>query len=49
MSAHVLFSLLNKFRKSDKMLGLHFIAFLNSLNKFNNTKAQTLHYIYHLA
>ena len=41
MSAHVLFNLLNKFGKSDKMLGLPVILslFRNKFNKFNNTLA----------
>ena len=41
MSAHVLFYLLNKLGKKDKMRGLPSILFLfhNSFNKFNNTRA----------
>ena len=39
MSAHVLLNLLNELGKRDKMRGL--------LNKFNNTRARMLDYIYH--
>ena len=41
MSAHVLLNLLNKLRKSNKMLGLPIILFLfrNKLNKSNKTGA----------
>ena len=44
MSGHVLFNLLNKLRKSDKMRGLPSILLLfrNKFNKFNNTRAQML-------
>ena len=48
MSAHVLLHLLNKLGKSDKMWGLPSILslFRNKFNKFNNTRAQTIDYIY---
>ena len=41
MSAHVLWNLLNKLRKSNEMQGLRSILslFLKELNKFNNTRA----------
>ena len=47
MSAHVL---LNELGKSDKMRGLPSILslFRNEFNKFNNTKARMLEYIYHM-
>ena len=50
MSAHVLLNLLNKFRKSDKMLGLSSILslFRNKFNKFYNTRAQMLDSTYHM-
>ena len=50
MSAHVLFNLLNKLRKSDKMQGLPSILslFHNAFNKFNNTEGQMLDFIYHM-
>ena len=50
MSAHVLLNLLNELRKGDKMRGLSSIIYLfcNEFNKFNNTRAQMLHYIYHM-
>ena len=50
MSAHVLFNLLNKLGKRDKMRGLPSILslFRNELNKFNNIGARTLHSIYHM-
>ena len=43
-SAHVLVNLLNKLRKSDKMLGLQSILsiFCNKFNKFNNMGAWML-------
>ena len=44
MSAHVLLNLLNKLGKRDNMGGL--ASFHNKLNKFNNTGAQMLDYIY---
>ena len=49
MSAHVLLNLLNEFGTRDNMRGLSSILYLfrNELNKFNNTGARTLYYIYH--
>ena len=51
MSAHVLLNLLNELGKRDKMQGLPSILFLfrNKFNKFNNTRAQMLDSIYHMA
>ena len=51
MSAHVLLNLLNELRKRDKMRGLPSISslFRNEFNKFNNTGARMLDYIYHMA
>ena len=50
MSAHVLLILLNKFGKRDQIRGLPSILslFHNKFNKFNNTRAQMLDYIYHM-
>ena len=50
MSAHVLLNLLNELRKRDKMRGLPSILslFRNELNKFNNTGAQMLDFIYYM-
>ena len=50
MSAHFLLNLFNKLRKRDKMRGLPSILslFCNEFNKFNNTRAQMLDYIYHM-
>ena len=50
MSAHVLLSLLNELRKSDKMRGLPSILslFRNEFNKLNNTGARMLDSIYHM-
>ena len=50
MSAHVLFNLLKKLWKRDKMRGLQSILslFCNEFNKFNNTRAQMLDSIYHI-
>ena len=50
MSAHVLLNLLNELRKRDKMQGLPSILslFRIKFNKFNNTGAQMLDYIYHM-
>ena len=50
MSAHVLLNLLNELRISDKMRGLPSILslFPNTFNKFNNTEAQMLDFIYHM-
>ena len=49
MSAHVLFNLLNKVRKRDKMQGLSSILslFHSKFNKFNNTRAQMLDSFYY--
>ena len=47
MRAHVLLNLLNELRKRDKMRGLA-ILFHNESNKFNNTGARMLDYIYHM-
>ena len=41
MSVHVLSNLLNKLRKSDKIVSL----FRNELNKFTNTRARKLDFI----
>ena len=51
MSAHVFFNLLNELWKSGKMRGLPSILslFRNEFNKFNNTRARMLDYIYHMA
>ena len=43
VSAHVLFNLLNKLGKSDKMQG-----FLNEFDKFNNTGAHILDFFCHM-
>ena len=50
MSAHVLLNLLNELGKTDKMRGLPSISspFCNEFNKFNNTKARKLDFIYHM-
>ena len=50
-SAHVLLNLFNELRKRDKMRGLPSILslFHNKFNKFNNTRAQMLDSIYHMA
>ena len=50
MSVHVLFNLLNDFRKRDKMRGLPSILslFPNEFNKFNNTRARMLDSICHM-
>ena len=50
MSAHVLLNVLNKLRKSVKMRGLPRILslFRSEFNKFNNTRARMLDYIYHM-
>ena len=49
MSAHVSLNLLKKLGKSDKMRGLPSILslFHNQFNKFNNTGARMLDFIYH--
>ena len=48
MSAHVLLNLLSEFGKRDKMRGLSSILsfFRNEFNKFNNTGARMLDFIY---
>ena len=58
MSAHVLLNLLNEFGKRDKMRGLPrdkirglpsiLSLFRNEFNKFNNTRARMLDFIYHM-
>ena len=50
MSAHVFLNLLNELGKRDKMRGLPSILFLfrNEFNKFNNTRARMLDFIYHM-
>ena len=50
MSAHVLLNLLNELGKRDKMRGLpsSLSLFRNEFNKFNNTIARILDYIYHM-
>ena len=50
MSAHVLLNLLNELRKSDKMRSLSSILLLfrNKYNRFNNTGARMLDFIYHM-
>ena len=50
MSAHVLFNLLNKLGKSDKMRGLpsFLLLFRNEFNKYNNTGARMLDSCYHM-
>ena len=50
MSAHVLLNLWNELGKRDKMRGLPSILSLlrNEFNKFNNTWARMLDYIYHM-
>ena len=50
MSAHVLFNLLNKLGKRDKMQGLLSILSLfgKKFNKFNNDRAGMLDSIYHM-
>ena len=50
MSAHVLLNLLNELWERDKISGLPSILSLlrNKLNKFNNTRARMLNFIYHM-
>ena len=50
MSAHVLLNLLNELGRRDKMRGLSSILslFLNEFDKFNNTRARVLDFIYHM-
>ena len=49
MCAHVLLNLLKELEKRDKMQVLPSILslFCNKFNKFNNTRARILYYIYH--
>ena len=49
-SAYVLLNLLNELGKRDKMRGLLSILslFRNEFNKFKNTRARMLDYIYHM-
>ena len=51
MSAHVLLNLLKELRKRHKMQGLSSILslFRNEFNNFNNTGAQMLDSVYHMA
>ena len=51
MSAPVMLNLLNELGKKDKMRGLSSVLslFSNELNKFNNTRARMLDYIYHMS
>ena len=50
MSAHVLLNLLTELGKRDKMRCLPSILslFRNEFNKFNNTRARVLDFIYHM-
>ena len=49
MSADVLLNLLNELGKSDKMQGLSsMLFFCNKFNKFNNTGARMLDFVYHM-
>ena len=50
MGAHVLLNLLNELGKSDKIRGMPSILslFRNEFNKFNNTRARMLDYVYHM-
>ena len=50
MSAHVLFNLLNELAIRDKMRGWPSILslFRKEFNKFNNTRARMLDFIYHM-
>ena len=50
MSVYVLLNLLKELRKRDKMRGLPSILslFRNKFNKFNNTGARMLDFIYHM-
>ena len=50
MGAHVLLNLFSELRKSNKMQGLPSIlsSFCNEFNKFNNTGARKLDFIYHM-
>ena len=51
MSAHVLLNLLNELGKRDKMRVLPSIVsiFRNEFNKFNNSRARMLDFIYRMA
>ena len=51
MSAHIVLNLLNELGKSNKMRGLssNLSLFRNEFNKFNNTRARMLDFIYHMA
>ena len=48
MVDHILLNLFNEFGKRDRMRGLPSILslFLNDFDKFNNTRARMLDYIY---
>ena len=50
MGAHVLSNLINELGKRDKMQGLPSILspFCNEFNKFNNTRARMLDFIYYM-
>ena len=50
MCVHVLLNLLNELGRRDKIRGMPSIVslFSNELNKFNNTRARMLNYIYHM-
>ena len=50
MSAHVSLNLLSELGKNNKMRGLPSILsfFCNDFNKFNNTGARMLDFIYHM-
>ena len=51
MSAHVLLNILNELgeRDRDKMRGLpSILSLFHVFNKFNNTRARILDYIYHM-
>ena len=49
MSAHVLLNLLNELGKRDKMRGLpSILSLFHEFNKFNNTRARMLDYIYQM-
>ena len=51
MNDHVILNLLNDLGKRDKMRGLPSILslFCNEFNKFNNSRARMLDFIYHMA
>ena len=50
MSPHVYFEFIKRLGKRDKMRGLPSILsfFRNEFNKFNNTRARVLDFIYHM-